>query len=133
MTSGPGTIRLEKCGSCQSRFLPTDGPCPRCGSTDTTFFEAEAIGRVLAATELLSPPAGWRTPLVLAFVEMADAVRVLAVVDGSVPVMGSVVALRTDGDVYRARTEPIPAAVAGRGEGESPRAGATGPSFEPPR
>jgi uncharacterized OB-fold protein len=108
MRSSPGNLRLTKCNSCQSRFLPTDGPCPRCGSADTSFFEAEAIGRVLAATELLSPPAGWRGPVVLAFVEMADAVRVLTVVDGNVPAIGSVVALRSEGDVYHARTEPSP-------------------------
>jgi hypothetical protein len=96
-------------------------------------YAAPALGRVLAATELVHPAAGWEPPHLLAFVELPDAVRLLAIVDGSLPAVGAVVAVRRDGEIYRARTEPEVPADPGRGEGESPRAGSPGASFEPPR
>jgi hypothetical protein len=37
---------------------------------------------------------------------MVDTVRVLAIVDGGLPVPGDLVEVRRDGDVYRARPEP---------------------------
>jgi len=42
----------------------------------------------------------------LALVEMADAVRVLAIVDEVLPVPGDLVEVRRDGDIHRARPEP---------------------------
>jgi hypothetical protein len=39
-------------------------------------------------------------------VEVADAVRVLAIVEGGLPLPGDLVEVRRDGDVYRARAEP---------------------------
>lgn len=125
-------IDIARCGSCQSRFLPGDGPCPRCGSTLVERYPVPAIGRVIAATALESPPAGWTAPHVLAFVEVSDSVRLLAIVDGDVPTAGTVVSVRRDGAVYRARTEPG-GGSAERGEGDSPKAGESGRSFEPPR
>jgi hypothetical protein len=68
---------------------------------------------VLAATELTSPAAGWPTPHRIALVELAQAVRLLALVDGPMPVHGDLVAVVRDGDLYRvsaASSEP-PAAV----------------------
>jgi len=127
------TVELVRCGSCQARFLPTDGPCPRCGSTDCHRYAAPALGKILAATELVHPAAGWESPHLLAFVELPDSVRLLAIVDGSLPAIGAIVMVRRDGEVYRARTEPGPPSASGRGEGESPRAGSAGLSFEPPR
>jgi uncharacterized OB-fold protein len=106
MSPAPETVELARCEACQARFLPTDGPCPRCGSTSIRPYAADALGKVVAATELTSPSAGWSSPHVLAFVELPDAVRILAVVDGAVPAVGTVVAVRREGEVYRARTEP---------------------------
>jgi len=103
----PGaTLELTRCTSCHARFLPTDGPCPKCASTDCSPFPASAVGRVLAATELHYPASGWHAPHRLALVEMVDTVRVLAIVDGGLPVPGDLVEVRRDGDVYRARPEP---------------------------
>lgn len=133
MSGSEETLELARCGSCQSRFLPNDGPCPHCGSTDCHLFLAPAIGKVLAATELVHPAAGWESPHLLAFVEVADGVRLLAIIEGGLPTAGSVVSVRRDREIYRARTEPGVPASAERGEGESPRAGSAGPSFEPPR
>ena len=132
MSSGE-SIRLDRCGSCQARFLPADGPCPRCGSTDVHSYDGPGLGRVIAATELVSPAEGWASPHVLAIVELPDAVRLLAIVDGSLPAVGSVVSVRREGETYRARTEPVQSGGPKRGEGDSPRAGSAGPSFEPPR
>jgi uncharacterized OB-fold protein len=106
VTGRTETIELAQCGACQIRFLPTDGPCPRCASAEVELYLAPAIGRVLAATELVVPAEGWASPHVLALVEVADAVRLLAIVDGETPAPGVVVSVRTDGNVFRARTEP---------------------------
>jgi len=100
------TLELSRCRGCQARFLPTDGPCPKCGSPDCVRYSTSAVGRVLAATELHYPASGWHAPHRLALVEVADAVRVLTVVDGTLPSHGALVEVRPDGAVYRARPEP---------------------------
>lgn len=105
MNSGT-TVELSRCEACHTRFLPSDGPCPRCGSSDCVTFSASAVGRVLAATELHYPASGWHSPHRLALVELADAVRVLAIVDGPLPTTGALVEVQRDQDVYRARPEP---------------------------
>jgi len=101
------TLELSRCHACQVRFLPTDGPCPKCGSADCAPYTTSAVGKVLAATELLYPATGWHAPHRLALIELADAVRVLAIVDGTQPVPGALVEVRHDKDVYRARPEPV--------------------------
>lgn len=133
MSAGAETVELARCGACQSRFLPTDGPCPRCGSEDCELYSAPALGKVLASTELVHPAAGWDSPHLLAFVELPDAVRLLAIIEGALPAIGAVVVVRREGEIYRARTEPGRPEPSGRGEGESPRVRSAGPSFEPPR
>ncbi len=133
MSGADETITISRCGSCQAHFLPSDGPCPRCGSTDIRAVEVPALGQVLVATELAYPAAGWTAPHVLALIEIAEGVRVLAIVEGPTPARETVVSVRRDGPVYRARSEPAAPPGAERGEGESPRAGATDRSFEPPR
>ena len=102
----PAALELSRCQSCQTRFLPSDGPCPRCGSSDCTMYPTSAVGKVLAATELHYPASGWHAPHRLALIELADAVRVIAIVEGSLPVTGALVEVRHDGAVYRARPEP---------------------------
>jgi len=126
-------LELSRCGSCQAQFLPTDGPCPHCGSTVTHRFVGPALGTVLCATELVHPAVGWENPHRLAIVEVAESVRILAVVEGELPAPGSLVSVRRDGDLYRARPEPAGPTQAERGEGESPRVGGADTSFEPPR
>lgn len=100
------TIELGRCSSCHARFLPGDGPCPRCGSADCTAFGASALGKVLASTELHYPASGWHSPHRLALVEVADSVRLLAIVEGTLPSPGALVEVRAEGAVYRARSEP---------------------------
>jgi len=100
-------ILVSRCPSCTLRFLPRAGPCPKCGSMDATPFGLPPFGTVLARTELTSPAAGWPSPHRLALVELADAVRVLAIVDGALPDTGARVEVRRDSDVYRVRSVPV--------------------------
>jgi hypothetical protein len=123
-------FEISRCDACQLRYLPTDGPCPKCGARKALALPVPALGTVLVATELLYPASGWTAPHRLALVEVAESVRLLAIVEGALPSSGDVVAVRKDGDVYRVRAEP---SAGGRGEGESPKAGPSAPSFEPPR
>ena len=107
MNASADTIELSRCRACPARFLPSDGPCPRCGSAESQLYLSPALGRVLAATELVHPAAGWESPHRLALVELPEAVRLLAIVDGELPSVDAVVSVRRDGDVYRARGEPV--------------------------
>jgi uncharacterized OB-fold protein len=110
MSAVPDTIELSRCEVCRARFLPTDGACPKCGSTEVHPYASPALGTVLAATELTSPAEGWPSPHRIALVEMPESVRLFAIVDGSLPGAGTVVSVRREGEVYRARTEPEVAA-----------------------
>ena len=105
MSSG-ATIELVRCDACHTRFLPTDGPCPKCGSRQCVPYSTSAVGKVLVATELQYPSTGWTAPHPLVLVELADGVRVLAISEGLLPAAGALVEVRRDRDVYRARPEP---------------------------
>jgi uncharacterized OB-fold protein len=105
-----GTIDLSRCEACLARFLPTDGPCPRCGSAKVAALSVPGVGKVLAATELHVTPPGVRSPHRLALVEVVEAVRLLAVVEGALPTRGTLVAIVKDGPVYRALAGPPPVA-----------------------
>ncbi len=100
-------IELSRCEGCRTRFLPTDGPCPRCGSSDVRSYPSPSLGTVLASTEMTNPPAGWAAPHRLALVELPESVRLIAIVEGPLPAPGTVVAVRLDGPVYRAVSEPV--------------------------
>ncbi len=117
------------CDACQLRYLPTDGPCPRCGSRSHSEVGVPPVGTVLASTELEYPAEGWSAPHRLALLEVADKVRLLAIVDGPLPSPGDALRVSEDGLVYRASA----LRDAERGEGDSPRSGSHRPSFEPPR
>ena len=105
MSAAPN-LDLARCEACHSRFLPSDGPCPRCGSLRCVPYSASPVGKVLAATELQYPAAGWTAPHRLVLVELTDAVRVLAIGEGPLPAPGTLVEVSRDNDVYRARREP---------------------------
>ena len=106
MSSAVTTLDLVECSSCRVRYLPSDGPCPHCGGREHERYPVPALGTILVATELVNPAEGWTAPHRLALVEMADAVRLLAIVDGTLPAPGAIVSVRKDGEVYRARPEP---------------------------
>lgn len=132
MTKAAATpLALSRCEACHTRFLPSDSPCPKCGSTRVHPYPVPDHGRAIAATELSAPAPGWAAPHRLVLAEVADGVRVLAVVDGALPSPGDPLRIALDGATYRAR--PAAASPRERGEGESPKARRAGPPFEPPR
>jgi uncharacterized OB-fold protein len=98
----PG-ILVSRCGECTLRYLPRAGPCPRCGASRPLPLSIPPYGVVLAATELTSPAQGWPTPHRIALVELAESVRVLAVVESELPVIGAPVEILHEGETYRAR------------------------------
>lgn len=108
MSSVASELEVFRCLTCHHRFAPADGVCPRCASTQIEPFRIPAIGTVLAATEVSYPAEGWPTPHRLALVELAEAVRLLAVAGPSLPTPGEVVELEAGPGYYRARTEPSP-------------------------
>ena len=105
MTDVP--IELSRCETCRTRFLPTDGACPRCGSTQIASYPSPSLGTVLASTEMSNPPTGWTAPHRIALIELPESVRLIAIVEGPLPAPGAVVSVRLDGPVYRARSEPV--------------------------
>jgi hypothetical protein len=124
-------LSLGKCATCHARFVPVDGPCPRCGAATTELYASPGVGTVLAATSLEVPPPGWERPHPLALVEVEDGVRLLAIPELPLPTPGTLVAVSADGPIYRARRTD--ATGERRGEGDAPEAGVTRPPFEPPR
>lgn len=102
MNSSAEALELSRCEACQSSFLPTAGPCPRCGAVSRASVLVPPVGIVLASTDVLHPPAGWAVPHRLALVEVSGGVLLLAIVDGDLPSAGSAVAVRAEGETYRA-------------------------------
>jgi uncharacterized OB-fold protein len=98
--SAPGTILVSRCESCHGRFLPREGPCPRCGSRSISPLGLPAFGVVVAAVELAAPAAPWPAPHRLALVELEESVRVLALVGGPLPHRGDRVGVVRDGGRY---------------------------------
>ncbi len=99
-------IDLSRCSSCHSLYFPTAGPCPRCGAREVSVEKCPALGVVLAATELSNPPEGFSAPHRIALVELVESARVLAIVDGPLPVAGDTVELLREGDHFRMRGAP---------------------------
>lgn len=64
------------------------------------------LGAVLAATELSYPPEGFAAPHRIALVELVESARILAVVDGPLPVHGDTVEVRRVGDHFLVRGAP---------------------------
>lgn len=124
-------LRLGKCLTCHVRFVPGDGPCPKCGSSTTEPYVSPGLATVLASTSLEVPAPGWPKPHLLALVEAEDGVRLLVVPEASLPAIGAVVEVWADGEVFRARASPR--REGGRGEGDVPETGPPRPPFEPPR
>ena len=97
-----GALVIRRCASCHGRFLPRPGPCPRCGSRAVEPYEIAPRGRVLAATELSVPPPGWPSPHRIALLEAEEGVRLLAVVAGPMPAIGSTVAILQEAERFTA-------------------------------
>ena len=105
MTTPEGLL-FSRCSDCHTLYLPRPGPCPKCGGASATPTRLPPVGRVLAATELSNPPAGWSTPHRLALVELPESARLLVVVRGELPPLGALVPVTRDGEVYVATVAP---------------------------
>lgn len=101
-------LLVSRCGSCTLRYLPRAGPCPRCGASEPLPHSIPPAGVVLAATELSSPAHGWASPHRIALLELAESVRVLAIVQGDVPAIGSRLVVVHGGETYWAHATPGP-------------------------
>lgn len=96
-------IEIRRCQSCHGRTLASRERCPRCGSAELASETVPPSGIVLAATELTSPPEGWASPHRIALVEAVEDVRLLALVDGELPELGSTVVIRRVDGLWRVR------------------------------
>lgn len=119
MSSLPAELTLTRCGACGHASLPGDGPCPRCGSTDLRPFFVAPKGNVIASTELMSVAKGWTSPHRLALVEVPEGVRLLAIVDGELPLTGSQVSITLKNGLYHVTANGAPPAEANPGRGSS--------------
>lgn len=77
----PGTARLAgaRCRRCAEAFFPPRRACPRCHSAE--WMEARPLathGRVFALTHVVRPAPHYAQPYLLALVDLADGVRVMA-------------------------------------------------------
>jgi uncharacterized OB-fold protein len=100
MTSGPPDLTVMRCSVCSHVSLPGDGPCPHCGAQDLRPISVAPQATVIAATELLSVATGWTSPHRLAMVEVPQGVRLLAIVNGNLPAIGSRVDVTMENGLY---------------------------------
>jgi uncharacterized OB-fold protein/acyl dehydratase len=74
-----GELRIQQCGDCGALRHPPGPMCVRCGSPNPKYVVASGRGEVFSYVVHHHPPVpGKRLPLVIALVELAEGVRVLA-------------------------------------------------------
>jgi uncharacterized OB-fold protein len=88
-------ITVASCPVCSLTFPPGGAICPRCGGPLTPS-PREGNGRVLAATELYAPAAGWASLHRLLLVELEEGGTVLATAHQRLPRPGEVGVVRED-------------------------------------
>jgi uncharacterized protein len=74
-----GELRIQKCGACGELRHPPGPMCPSCHETKPEYTVASGLGEVYSYVVHHHPPVpGRTTPYVVALVELAEGVRVLA-------------------------------------------------------
>lgn len=74
-----GELRIQRCGGCGSLRHPPGPMCPACGETKPEFVVASGRGEVYSYAVHHHPPVPGRSlPFVVALVELAEGVRMLA-------------------------------------------------------
>ncbi|MBC6448291.1 bifunctional MaoC family dehydratase N-terminal/OB-fold nucleic acid binding domain-containing protein [Actinokineospora xionganensis] len=74
-----GELRIQKCLACGEVRHPPGPMCPGCGSTELTHVVADGVGEIYSYVVHHHPPMpGKRLPFVVALVELAEGVRLLA-------------------------------------------------------
>lgn len=72
-------LRIPRCGGCGRLFFPPSPRCGACGSFDIGFTVAAGTGRLYSFATVHHPQVpGFRYPLVVGLVELAEGVRLLA-------------------------------------------------------
>ncbi|MFL6143676.1 MAG: bifunctional MaoC family dehydratase N-terminal/OB-fold nucleic acid binding domain-containing protein [Labedaea sp.] len=81
-----GELRIQRCGACGALRHPPGPACPRCGALAPQYIVASGLGEVYSFVVHHHPPVPGRTvPFVVALVELAEGVRVLAELIDVVP------------------------------------------------
>jgi len=81
-----GELRLQRCRSCTRPYFPPQPFCPRCASDDVEVFRASGTGTLHSYVINHRPAPGFRSPYVLAVVELAEGPRLLTNLMGVEPV-----------------------------------------------
>ena len=80
MTLGDGEQRLRggKCGKCGTEFFPKQPVCLECWCEDIADNPLPTDGQLYAYAVVHVARKGWRTPYVIAYVDLSNGVRVSA-------------------------------------------------------
>jgi uncharacterized OB-fold protein len=82
----PPRLLGSRCTACAAATFPARAFCPRCrATTGITDVELAPRGRIHSFTVVRQAPAGVEVPYVLAQIDLADGVRVMAQVVGVEP------------------------------------------------
>jgi uncharacterized protein len=77
--TGRGELRIQRCGKCGELRHPPGPMCPSCGETKPEYVVASGEGEVYSYVVHHHPPVPGRSvPFVVALVELAEGVRMLA-------------------------------------------------------
>ena len=77
----------SKCEECGREYFPPVQVCPNCGSKRIVDKEMPKRGKILVHTVLYSPLSGFenQVPMILAFVELENGVRILSQITDAKP------------------------------------------------
>ncbi len=78
LANGEARLRGAKCRGCGAEFFPKGKVCLDCWSEDIADYPLSAFGKLYAFTVVHVARKGWRTPYVIAYVDLDDGVRVSA-------------------------------------------------------
>lgn len=78
LPSGEQRLRGARCNGCGAEFFPKGMVCLECWSEDIADNPLPATGRLYAFTVVHVARKGWRTPYVIAYVDLDNGVRVSA-------------------------------------------------------
>jgi uncharacterized OB-fold protein len=104
----PPALIGSHCGSCGTSTFPARNFCPACRNEDGLVRRPlSTAGRVFSFTTIHQAPPGREVPYLLAYVDLADEVRVLSRIEGEAeqiaigsPVELILIPLERDGDIF---------------------------------
>jgi hypothetical protein len=89
-----GRLRIHDCAGCGEPFFPPAPVCPRCGSREVEWTEADGRGRLYSVTRQHATAPGFPAPLVVGLVALAEGPRLLAPVAADFEAVGIGTAVR---------------------------------------